>query len=119
MLSFKLGGSAEVPPGKAPLGPVPEPTYSLESSAEEREKGVKLFHFYCSVCHGPQAVAGGSVPDLRHLSAENHALFEGIVRGGLREVHGMPGFADLLSESDTHAIHAWVLQRAKESVGGM
>jgi quinohemoprotein ethanol dehydrogenase len=119
VLSFKLGADGEVPQGKAPLGPVPDPTYELESTPSERQKGMELFHFYCSVCHGPQAVAGGSVPDLRHLSPNNHALFDGIVRGGLREVHGMPGFADLLSDADTHAIQAWVLQRAEESAGGM
>jgi PQQ-dependent dehydrogenase (methanol/ethanol family) len=119
VLAFKLGGDGEVPQGKAPLGPVPEPSYVLESTPEERQTGMQLFHFYCSVCHGPQAVAGGSVPDLRHLSPESHALFDGIVRGGLREVHGMPGFADLLSDGDTHAIQAWLLQRAEESAGGM
>ncbi|MBW2270138.1 MAG: PQQ-dependent dehydrogenase, methanol/ethanol family [Deltaproteobacteria bacterium] len=119
VLTFKLGGRAQVPPGKAPLGPVPEPTYALESTEEEREQGMALYHFYCSVCHGPQAVAGGSVPDLRHLTEENHALFDAIVRGGLRQVQGMPAFADLLSTADIHAIQAWILGRARESVGGV
>ena len=97
---------------------VPEPTYVLESNEEEREQGMELFHFYCSVCHGPQAVAGGSVPDLRHLSAEKHARFGGIVRGGLQQEHGMPAFGDLLNDADVHAIQAWILERARQSVGG-
>jgi PQQ-dependent dehydrogenase (methanol/ethanol family) len=115
VLAFKLGGRAELPPGKAPLGPVPAPTVVLESNEAERARGMELFHAYCSVCHGPQAVAGGSVPDLRYLSAENHALFDGIVRGGLRQDAGMPAFPDLLSEADVRAIQAWILERARES----
>jgi PQQ-dependent dehydrogenase (methanol/ethanol family) len=118
VLAFKLGGSAVVPPGKEPLGPVPMPTYALESNAEERERGMALFHFYCSVCHGPQAVAGGSIPDLRHLSTENHALFGGIVRGGVMQEHGMPAFGDLLNDADVRAIQAWILERARQSAGG-
>ncbi|MAG34564.1 MAG: PQQ-dependent dehydrogenase, methanol/ethanol family [Deltaproteobacteria bacterium] len=117
VLTFKLGGKAVVPPGREPLGPVPEPTYALESTAEERALGMARFHFYCSVCHGPQAVAGGSVPDLRHLSAEKHTHFDAIVRGGLRQVHGMPAFSDLLTDDDVHAIQAWILERARESAG--
>ena len=101
VLAFKLGGTAEVPPGKAPLGPVPEPTFTMTSTSEEREQGMKLFHFHCSVCHGPMAVAGGSVPDLRHLPAPKHAIFDDIVRGGrLRDC--IVGAGSVLEDCDLH-----------------
>jgi PQQ-dependent dehydrogenase (methanol/ethanol family) len=118
VLAFKLGGDAEVPPGRPPLGPVPEPTYTLDSTEAERQRGMELYHFHCSVCHGPQAVAGGSYPDLRHLARENHEQFFAIVRGGLRQHGGMPIFGDLLDDTDVRAIQAWVLERARESAGG-
>ena len=35
--------------------------FTLASTPEERRRGMELFHFHCSVCHGPQVVAGGSV----------------------------------------------------------
>ena len=119
MLAFKLGGSAEVPPGLAPLGPVPRPTYAVESTAPERRLGMELFHFHCSVCHGPQAVAGGAAPDLRHLGEAQHRLFDAIVRGGQRQHGGMPAFADLLDAGDVRAIQAYLLERAAESAGGL
>jgi len=118
VLAFKRGADGVVPTGNEPLGPVPMPTFALESSADERQHGMQLFHFYCSVCHGPMAVAGGSVPDLRHLPKEKHVLFDDIVRGGLFQTNGMPAFADLLSDDELHAIQAWILGRARESAGG-
>ena len=117
MLAFKLGGKEPVPTGKEPLGPVPIPTFEVASTADERSKGMSLFHVYCSICHGPRAVAGGSVPDLRHLTPEKHRIFDQIVRDGLFRARGMPGFADLLSEEDTQSIQAWILERARTSAG--
>ena len=117
VLSFKLGADGVVPTGKPPLGPVPKPTFALESTEAERAQGMELFHFYCSVCHGPMAVAGGSVPDLRHLPEAKHAIFDEIVRGGLFKTHGMPAFPDQLDALELHAIQAWILSRARESAG--
>ena len=39
------------------------------------------------------------MPDLRHLTAEKHEVFDNIVRGGVLKPHGMPGFSDLLSDA--------------------
>jgi quinohemoprotein ethanol dehydrogenase len=91
------------------------PTFALESTEEERAQGMELFHFFCSVCHGPMAVAGGSVPDLRHLPKAKHAIFDEIVRGGLFKQRGMPAFPDQLDDAELHAIQAWILERARES----
>ena len=112
VLTFKLGATGVVPTGKAPLGPVPKPTFQVESTEAERAQGKELFHFYCSVCHGPMAVAGGSVPDLRHLPEAKHALFDDIVRGGLLQQGGMPAFPDQLDPDETRSIQAWILEQA-------
>ena len=114
VLAWKLGGKAAIPPGLAPLGPVPKPTFVFESTEEERRLGMMIYQEQCSVCHGPGAVGGGSgVPDLRHLSEANHAIFSRIVRDGLREPGGMPRFDDLLSEEQTRFVQAFILKQAE------
>jgi hypothetical protein len=59
-------------------------------------------------------VAGGSgVPDLRHATAETHAIFADIVRGGALQTTGMPRFDDLLTPEQVHLIQAFILHRAR------
>ncbi len=114
VLAFKLGGTGVVPPGLPPLGPVPPPTYALSASAAELRRGGLLYQIQCSACHGPGAVGGGSgVPDLRYLSAAQHALFADTVLRGLRVPGGMPRFDDLLDAAEVRAIQAFVLDRAR------
>ncbi|MEZ4333645.1 MAG: PQQ-dependent dehydrogenase, methanol/ethanol family [Myxococcota bacterium] len=113
VLAWKLGGTAQVPPGKPPLGPVPAPAIRVEATDAELRRGSVLYHTQCSACHGPGVVGGGSaVPDLRYLDASRHALFEQTVLGGLHEPAGMPRFDDLLSKDDVRIIQAYVLQQA-------
>jgi len=113
VLAWKLGGTAVVPPGKAPLGPVPAPAYQVTATDQEKRKGSVLYHTQCSACHGPGAIGGGSaVPDLRYLDATQHSLFAKTVLGGLHEPAGMPRFDDLLSADDVRLIQAYVLQQA-------
>jgi quinohemoprotein ethanol dehydrogenase len=113
VLAWKLGGTAVVPPGKPPLGPVPAPAYRVEATDKEMRKGSVLYHTQCSACHGPGAIGGGSaVPDLRYLDASRSALFAETVLKGLREPAGMPRFDDLLSPDDVRLIQAYVLQQA-------
>ena len=113
VLAWKLGGTAVVPPGKPPLGPVPAPTYRVEATDKELRKGSVLYHTQCSACHGPGVIGGGSaVPDLRYLDAARSALFADTVLKGLHEPAGMPRFDDLLSPDDVRLIQAYVLQQA-------
>ncbi|MEZ4352616.1 MAG: PQQ-dependent dehydrogenase, methanol/ethanol family [Myxococcota bacterium] len=114
VLAWKLGGTAVVPPGLAPLGPVPAPEFEVESTPAERREGMLVYHAQCSACHGPGAIGGGSgVPDLRYTSAANHAIFGDIVLRGLREPGGMPRFDDLLDAGQVRNIQAWILEQAR------
>jgi quinohemoprotein ethanol dehydrogenase len=55
------------------------------------------------------------VPDLRYTTTAMHERFEEIVRGGaLREV-GMPSFSEDVTGAQVRLIHAYVLDRARES----
>jgi PQQ-dependent dehydrogenase (methanol/ethanol family) len=114
VLAWKLDGQAEVPPGRPPLGPVPEPAIEIEASAADLRRGSILYYNYCAGCHGPGAVGGGSgVPDLRYLRAEQHGRFADTVLGGLREPMGMPRFDDQLSGEDLLQLQAWILEQAR------
>ncbi len=112
LLVFKLGGKAALP--AAPVRPAklvftpPE----LTASAEQLEEGLRLFHTYCFVCHGAQAIAGGTPPDLRAISKETRANWDAIVRGGLHWEKGMVGFSKALSKDQSDNILWYVTQRA-------
>ncbi len=60
-------------------------------------------------------VSGGAVPDLRYASTSTHEMFEDIVRGGARAPLGMPSFKQDLSSAQVRLIHAYILNRARES----
>ena len=52
------------------------------------------------------------MPDLRYMSAETHAAFDEIVRGGSRAKQGMASFADVLTREQSDAIHAYIVTEA-------
>jgi len=114
VLVWKLGGNAPLPPGRPPLGPVPPPTYTIDSTPAERRRGMALYQQECGGCHGPGGVGGGSgVPDLRYTVEAVHAVFPKIVLEGLREPGGMPRFDDLFDAEDVRLIQAFILQQAR------
>jgi mono/diheme cytochrome c family protein len=77
-------------------------------------EGQLLYGQFCFYCHGVNAVAGASIPDLRYASVETHQQFEAIVLGA-RESRGMPSFKDALKRDQIRAIQAYVLSRAAAS----
>jgi quinohemoprotein ethanol dehydrogenase len=115
LLSFSIGGAAPFTPFVRKIQPVPMPTFKLAASRAEIEQGRILFATFCGRCHGGNVVSGGSVPDLRYTEEPTHQMFEEIVRGGARRDFGMPSFADDLTSAQVRLIHAYILDRARES----
>jgi quinohemoprotein ethanol dehydrogenase len=117
IVTFKLGGTATLAP--RPFGHTgpPVPAITLDATPELVAEGALLYADSCFACHGLGAVASG-LPDLRYATAEVHAQFDAIVRGGARAPLGMPAFADRFSAEQVRAIQAYVLARAAESQGG-
>jgi quinohemoprotein ethanol dehydrogenase len=115
LLTFKLGGTLTLPPFQRVVRPVPLPTFKLAASAAEVEQGRVLFANFCSRCHGGDVVSGGSVPDLRYAVQGTHEMFEEIVLGGARREFGMPSFTGDLTSAQIRLIHAYILERARES----
>jgi PQQ-dependent dehydrogenase (methanol/ethanol family) len=109
LLAFRLGGTASLPP----LEPLPAFAAPASSaSAETIARGRSLYGQWCRICHGGNVVSSGMTPDLRYMSAATHASFKDIVVRGARP--GMPPFADVLSESDADAIHAFLIDRIRQ-----
>jgi quinohemoprotein ethanol dehydrogenase len=115
LMVFKLGGTETLPPYEHVVRPVPMPTFKLAASKAEIEEGRKLFANTCARCHGGEAISGGSVPDLRYASQDTHEMFEQIVLGGARREYGMPSFTGDINSAQVHLIHAYILDRARES----
>jgi len=117
VLAFALGGREAPPPAPPAPGPVPEPPLRVPASAAELERGGLLYARYCLACHGPLAIGGGSIPDLRYSSAATHARFAEIVLGGALAERGMPGFGDTLDAEDARRVQAYVLAQAAAAAG--
>jgi quinohemoprotein ethanol dehydrogenase len=115
LLTFKIGGTLTLPPFQRVVRPVPMPTFKLPASSAEVEQGRILFANFCSRCHGGDVVSGGSVPDLRYAAEGTHEMFEQIVLGGARREFGMPSFMGDVTSAQVRLIHAYILERARES----
>ncbi|MGB5257879.1 MAG: PQQ-dependent dehydrogenase, methanol/ethanol family [Woeseiaceae bacterium] len=113
ILAFSLAGDKALPATElVAAAALPEPPASDASDAG-LALGKDLYHERCGVCHGVGAVSGGVLPDLRRLTREKHAIWDEIVlRGALRDI-GMPAFGQILSEQDSRAIQAFVIERAR------
>ena len=114
MLVYKLGGNATLPAlpvaAQPELNPPPETASSATVTA-----GKKLYHTFCSTCHGDSATGSGVLPDLRYSSVINDAkAMDVIVRQGSLQSSGMISFRDEVSAQDLEAIRAYVIHRANE-----
>jgi len=112
ILTYKLGGKAQLPAQKydpVPLPPPPPNTLEADKLPVAR----RLFNGFCANCHGLNAVSGGVVPDLRYLSTDSHLQFNAIVAGA-RAAKGMPAFADAMLPEHMELIHQYIIKRAHD-----
>jgi len=110
LLAWKLGGGPTPMPLPRVAGTTPEPP-SLAGYTEERAaRGETLYLRHCARCHAGRGEARlSSFPDLFRLSADTHAQFDAIVRGGALASAGMASFADVISEADARALQSYLL----------
>ncbi len=115
ILAFKLGATTALPP-VPPMPPLVPPPQT--ASKEVIARGAQLYGATCRLCHGLNVESGGMTPDLRYMSAETHKAFKDIVLYGARAQDGMAPFADMFSEQDADAIHAYIIDRAHAARSG-
>lgn len=111
LMVFKLGAKGVSLPPMPPPSALPPPP-PLRAGEDVVRKGQKLYGETCSRCHGEEA--RGGLKDLRFMTPETRAQFKEIVLDGIRKEQGMAGFADILTEEDAEAIHAYLIARAHE-----
>jgi quinohemoprotein ethanol dehydrogenase len=113
VLAFKLGGGpVPLPPVVERDGSIPEPP-AVATSPEMVQRGRQLFlQFRCSSCHNDGEP--GLVPDLFALPRAKHALFKDIVLRGALAANGMAAFADVMSEADVDAVHAYIVDETNK-----
>jgi quinohemoprotein ethanol dehydrogenase len=110
-LTFVLDGGAQLPPAPPPfvVRPVADPDYRPDPALEAQ--GAHLFTRTCYLCHGGEAVSGGSAPDLRASQVPLTAqAFSAVVRGGALAANGMPRMTDL-SDADLAALRQYIRSR--------
>lgn len=111
ILTYKLGGTEELPPVLDVAKVLPEPP-PIEATDDEIAHGKFVYHKYCGVCHGPGVRSGGVLPDLRYMVPGKHIVFEDIVLGGILQERGMVSFASSLTKEDSRAVHQYVISEA-------
>ena len=114
IIAFKLGGGAvPLPPKVDRDAPIPVPP-EVPTSPEMIARGALLFdRARCSWCHSG---APGVAPNVFALSTEKHRIFKDIVLRGALEARGMASFADVLSDADADALHAYIVDRTRRDI---
>jgi alcohol dehydrogenase (cytochrome c)/quinohemoprotein ethanol dehydrogenase len=109
VLAWKLDGSARLPEPQRRLDPVVPIDAQLDPARVA--KGEELYFHYCAPCHGPAAIGGGFLPDLRTSQPPVYEALGAIVLEGGRLDRGMPEFASILSAQDLADLREYLLDR--------
>jgi quinohemoprotein ethanol dehydrogenase len=115
VLTFALGGKATLPqrPVEAVRHLNPPPQFA---DAATVERGRRLYHRNCYGCHGPSAMSGGVLPDLRYSNTlGTRQAWDAVLIGGVLAGNGMASFADTYSPEQLEAIRAYVIGQAQLS----
>ena len=115
LLVFALGGDEDLPAPIPRDRAIPQQP-PMTASVEELARGERLYHQYCSSCHGYQA-RGYRNADLRLMSGAVHQAYRKIVLDGLLVERGMDGFAGDIDAADAELIRQYVISRANHDRG--
>jgi quinohemoprotein ethanol dehydrogenase len=110
MMVYRIGGTATRLPDPKP-DPTPAPPV-IEASMADLMHGERLFAENCSLCHGPDAMGTGVVPDLRRTAMiQDRDAFRSVLAGALAS-QGMPNFAKWIKPEEADAIRAYLAAQA-------
>jgi quinohemoprotein ethanol dehydrogenase len=115
VLTFALNGKDVLPAVELPeLAPPADPGFTPQPAMVM--KGAMAFaNNACLVCHGMNAIGGGSAPDLRYSPVIVDAdAFRSVVKDGALKLNGMPP-SKQLSDSDLELIRYYLRTRAMQA----
>jgi len=116
VLAWKLGGTAALPEA-APWRPAPLAPIDAPVDAARAARGQGTFFRYCASCHGPAAIGGGTLPDLRRSSPAVYDGLADILLSGSRLARGMPRF-NYLGPEDVADLRAYLMSRRAALIAG-
>ncbi len=113
VLAWKLGGTATLPAPDPARSLVAQPVVPIDAPLEpERiEAGRRVYTRFCGHCHGPHAISGGVVPDLRRSAPAVYEILPTLVLEGSLLDRGMPSFAGLLDAEQLAEVRQYLLSR--------
>jgi len=119
ILVFKLGGTARLPDkpvqGATVAGARVLNPPLLTGTNEQVIDGQGSYARYCAGCHGAQAVADKSIPDLRYSPVlTSLGEWKSIVLDGERASKGMASFKSMLAEGEAENIFHYVISQANK-----
>jgi mono/diheme cytochrome c family protein len=116
---FALDGKGTIPKVDRTVPPVVMPRTVVNATSRELAQGAAMYTLYCDRCHSADLnlVKSGAIPELRRATAETHAQFQEIARGGKRRVLDMPSFAEDMTADQARMIEAYVLVQARRGAG--
>ena len=113
LLTFALDGTAKLPattPIDTPI--LDDPAFRLDPA--RAEAGGVVYAQRCSICHGANAVSGGTAPDLLQSGIPlDGAALRSVLHDGILIERGMPRFEEL-SEREIGDLQHYLRQRARE-----
>jgi len=116
VLTFALNGKAKLP--SVPAATVRKlQTPQQFADAATIDRGRHYYQRSCYACHGPSAISGGVLPDLRYsASIGNPDVWNAITIDGALASSGMVSFKEAYSAEQLNAIRSYVIAQAHETV---
>ncbi len=117
LLTFKLGGKAELPETPPPVRAEPLIAPQFELDDDMATAGLRQY-MRCMLCHGPGVIAGGNAPDLRASAIPlEFDAFAKLLRSGALLDQGMPAFPEL-TDSEIRSLQHFIRAKARGLVIG-
>ena len=119
LLVYKLGGRAILPTATFDAPSTIQNALNpplLTGSNEQVIDGEQAYGRLCAGCHGANAVADKSIPDLRYSTTLNVVHdWNDVVMGGTRAANGMVSFRTLLGPGEAETILHYVVSQANKA----
>lgn len=110
LLTFALDQKAKLPSTEPPIAE--DPTFRIDPAKAAAR--TEMYAQRCAICHGAKTLSGGAAPHLLQSDIPlDRDTFSSVLRDGILQPRGMPGFAELTPEEITSLQH-YLRQRARE-----